>query len=314
MTTVRQLALRLAKHIGVASFDPGDESNNSPLHLPGLRPNDVWEITACLNTALYEVWGLVGKSEEELRLALRAPCEVELGLTAGQSGIRHFSGFAPWMAGCRVEVGGEVYRLVDAQALEEPYAGAPGGGDVTVQATVYHDIVVLDETVEALVGAMREEEGAFTVAMVGEEEVFTALVQEGVAAEAWSGEPRVFHPGQAGWRVAARFFPAPEGEVALVGEARRRMIEVRPSDIGVDEEDPCVPLRALEQMGVPSGWALEVVFPLALQRLVLHPDFESRLAKDEVVRQAEAARATVRRWSVRNLARRGESVMVPVFR
>jgi len=160
MTTARQLALRLARHIGVSSFDPGHGSNNSPLHQPGVRRGDLVEIAACLNTALYELRELAGKSEEE--------------------------------------------------------------------------------------------------------------------------------------NCAA-------------------MVEVRPSDIGVTD-DPRVPLRALEQMEMPRGWALEVVFPLALERLLLHPDFESRLAKEEVARQAEQARATVRRAFVRRIARDGKNRIVPVFR
>jgi len=158
MTTVRQLALRLARHIGVSSFDPGHGSNNSPLHQPGLRRGDLMEIVACLNTALYEVRELAGKGEE----------------------------------------------------------------------------------------------------------------------------------------VAA-------------------MTEVCPSDIGVTE-DPRVPLEALEQMEMPPGWALEVVFPLALERLLLHPDFESRLAKEEVARQAEQARGTIRRAFVKRNARCGKNRIVPVFR
>jgi len=54
--TVHQIALRLAKHIGVVSLDPADPSNLSPLHGPGLRQGDVEDLLACINGALQELW------------------------------------------------------------------------------------------------------------------------------------------------------------------------------------------------------------------------------------------------------------------
>ena len=56
--TVHQLALRLAGHIGVTAFDPGDVSNTSPLLQPGARGGDLDEVVACINGALQELWGL----------------------------------------------------------------------------------------------------------------------------------------------------------------------------------------------------------------------------------------------------------------
>ena len=56
--TVHQLALRLAKHIGVTAFDPGDVSNTSPLLQAGARGGDLEEVLACINGALQELWGL----------------------------------------------------------------------------------------------------------------------------------------------------------------------------------------------------------------------------------------------------------------
>ena len=56
--TIHQLALRLAKHIGVTAFDPGDVSNTHPLQQAALRGGDLDEVVACINGALQEVWEL----------------------------------------------------------------------------------------------------------------------------------------------------------------------------------------------------------------------------------------------------------------
>ncbi len=56
--TIHQLALRLAKHIGVTAFDPGDVSNTSPLSQAGARGGDLEEIVTCINGALQELWAL----------------------------------------------------------------------------------------------------------------------------------------------------------------------------------------------------------------------------------------------------------------
>ena len=54
--TIHQLALRLAKHIGVTAFDPGDVSNTNPLLQPALRGGDLDDVVACINGALQELW------------------------------------------------------------------------------------------------------------------------------------------------------------------------------------------------------------------------------------------------------------------
>ena len=68
--TVHQLALRLAKYIGVTAFDPGDVSNVSPLVQAGMRDGDVADLVAAINGALQEVWEL-------------APCAVRAGCPEG---------------------------------------------------------------------------------------------------------------------------------------------------------------------------------------------------------------------------------------
>lgn len=60
--TVHQLALRLAKHIGVTAFDPGDVSNISPLVAAGLRAGDEADLVAAINGALQELWELAPRA------------------------------------------------------------------------------------------------------------------------------------------------------------------------------------------------------------------------------------------------------------
>jgi len=64
--TVHQLALRLAKHIGVTAFDPGDVSNTSPLLQAGARGGDLDEVVACINGALQELWMLAPRGVQAL--------------------------------------------------------------------------------------------------------------------------------------------------------------------------------------------------------------------------------------------------------
>jgi len=60
--TVHQLALRLAKHIGVTAFDPGDVSNVNPLLQAGLRNGDLGDVVASINGALQELWELAPRA------------------------------------------------------------------------------------------------------------------------------------------------------------------------------------------------------------------------------------------------------------
>jgi len=64
--TVHQLALRLAKHIGVTAFDPGDVSNTNPLLQAGARGGDLDDVVACINGALQELWALAPRGVRAL--------------------------------------------------------------------------------------------------------------------------------------------------------------------------------------------------------------------------------------------------------
>ena len=64
--TIHQLALRLAKHIGVTAFDPGDVSNTNPLLQAGARGGDLDDVVACINGALQELWTLAPRAVRAL--------------------------------------------------------------------------------------------------------------------------------------------------------------------------------------------------------------------------------------------------------
>ncbi|MEI8233468.1 MAG: hypothetical protein WCH57_02145 [Verrucomicrobiota bacterium] len=64
--TMHELALRLAKYLGVTAFDPGDPSNTDPLLQPALRPGDLDDVVACLNGALQEFWELAPRGVRAL--------------------------------------------------------------------------------------------------------------------------------------------------------------------------------------------------------------------------------------------------------
>ena len=64
--TIHQLALRLAKHIGVTAFDPGDVSNTNPLLQAGARSGDLDDVVACINGALQELWTLAPRGVRAL--------------------------------------------------------------------------------------------------------------------------------------------------------------------------------------------------------------------------------------------------------
>ena len=64
--TIHQLALRLAKHIGVTAFDPGDASNTNPLQQAALRGGDLDDVVASINGALQEIWELAPRAVRAL--------------------------------------------------------------------------------------------------------------------------------------------------------------------------------------------------------------------------------------------------------
>ena len=64
--TIHQLALRLAKHIGVTAFDPGDASNTNPLLQAGARGGDLDDVVVCINGAVQELWTLAPRGVRAL--------------------------------------------------------------------------------------------------------------------------------------------------------------------------------------------------------------------------------------------------------
>jgi len=63
---MHQLALRLAKYLGVTTFDPGDRANTDPLLQAALRPGDMADVLAAINGALQEFWELAPAGVREI--------------------------------------------------------------------------------------------------------------------------------------------------------------------------------------------------------------------------------------------------------
>ena len=77
--TIHQLALRLAKHIGVTAFDPGAPSKTHPLVQAGLRGGDLEDVVTCINGALQEIWEFAPRALRALypeRCPVLTPAEV----------------------------------------------------------------------------------------------------------------------------------------------------------------------------------------------------------------------------------------------
>ncbi len=64
--SIHELGLRLAKHIGVTAFDPGDAANTNPLSEAAVRPGDLEEVVASINGALQEIWMLAPRGVRAL--------------------------------------------------------------------------------------------------------------------------------------------------------------------------------------------------------------------------------------------------------
>ena len=64
--SIHELGLRLAKHLGVTAFDPGDPANVNPLSQAAARPGDLEEIVASINGALQEIWTLAPRAVRAL--------------------------------------------------------------------------------------------------------------------------------------------------------------------------------------------------------------------------------------------------------
>jgi hypothetical protein len=307
--TAQKLALRLAKYIGVTTFDPGDSSNTTPLHQGGLREGDIEEVIACMNGALQEMWGSAARALCFARqsFALRAPVGASLQVSKGSVSIVSFLDYGEWMEGCSVDVSGDgVLNEVDGKtALLRQFGGETG----LKTATVYSDCVTLGaEVVEvcepvSIYQSGREPEMLRVVTSWAEFEALRMKTAKlsGVPSHCFV-DTRYF-PSQNRVKFRVRVYPLPYRTCTLTFGVRLNAPQITEADVkAVGDPGRLFP--------IPHGWDEAVLLPLALQRFTAHPSFEAELAKKEIARQADVARQMMRSFkSSRSMAQ-----MVPTFR
>lgn len=274
--SVRQLALRLAKHIGVTSFDSLDPSNQKD----GLVPGDVDECVACLNAALAELWQEAPTilCRTQVGVAVRAPLAVSVTVTPGSESITAFPLYAAWMNGCAIRIDGDeqVNEVVGEGELRFPYLGA--GGSVR-SGKVYGDFVTAPPGVKRVLDPVLWNGRGKRLKRVDPEYRFALLREEGAPVRC-----RVEVRYESGvLRVGLRLDPLPAQAGLLLLGARLVPPMVTASDIG-ETTDPEISLA------LPGGWDEAVVLPLALARISTHPRFRPNDIKMEIIRQATIAR------------------------
>lgn len=309
--TAQALALRMAKHIGVMSFDPDDPSNTMPTFNRGLQTGDFEELTACINGALQEIWSTAPTAVSHYRqeVTLPAPVTTTLTLTQGSTAIAAFTGYAPWMAGCTlmVEGGQEALEIASGTALRAPYHEASG----TVNAMIYADAVTLTSETMSLLEPLEchaPGKAARKLRMVlsyeeYQQESEAALRRRGMPEAAYLETLYAFAPVSHTLRL--RVTPMPTEPVVLSFGSRLNVPAVVPTDISTLPD----PQR---RFPLPGGWDESVVLPLANRRLATHPDFVSltTAVRQEIVEQAKTAHRILRSVS----PHRFSETLHPTFR
>jgi len=307
--SARELALRLARHIGVSTFDPADPTNEPPA---GLQPGDVGYLTACINGALGELWNGMPSAFRHARAvsALMAPQPVSLTLTQGSTAISDFTGYAAWMEGCTIRMGEWENEILSDQQLLYPHGGPTAPGGSTLTAMVYGDCVTPQASVtsvsDPICAASRDDPGEHPLQRLLHRQAFEAA--RGALGRA-AGVPTVcfvetrYLPGQTRLGIRLRVYPMPARAGTLAYGTRLEPPAIDAADLGSDT-DPEV------FFPLPAGWDEAVLLPLALLRFSAHPLFKPTNQRAELVRQADAARAVM----LGSTPERNAVAMVPVFR
>ena len=307
--TVQKLALRLAKYIGVTTFDPSDASNTTPLHQAGLREGDVEEILACINGALQEMWSSAPRALCFRResAVLYAPETHQITVVNGATEISSFAGYAAWMEGCSVAVSGEkrLNEIEGASSLLRAHTGPSGA----VNVTVYSDCVSFGpEVIECSEPFIYHGTGtpAECLICVTSRAEFEAL-RSGHGG--YSGVPTHYFadtrylPNEGRVRMRVHLYRVPDRMGTMEYGVRLNAPEVTDADLSAVGDTGRV-------LPIPHGWGEAVLLPLALQRFTAHPAFEAEKARKELERQA----AVARRMLAAVTPQRRVTRMVPTFR
>lgn len=303
----------MAKHIGVAAFDPGDPSNTSPLHLPGLRDGDVDEIVTCINGALQELWDRapVAVCYARLGIELRAPTSVAVGVAYESTAIASFSAYASWMDGCTIRIDGDDCdnELVDGNTLLRPYLGKMEGENGMANSTVYADCACPGPEVIGIVDPIGTCGHIYSPALLTRVTSRAEFEKWWGAAKKRIGQPQVcfvetrYFPSRSRLGIRIRVDPMPTTAVLLTYGARLNAPVFTAADVGA-ATDPGTTFP------IPAGWEESVLLPLALQRFSAHPNFQPESARDEIARQALVARRIMQGAA----PQRAPSRLIPTFR
>jgi len=145
--TVRTIALRLLRDLGVISLNPSAPANQPT----PLESTDLDDVTGVMSAALQEIYdeGPSELKEQNLSGYLNAPTNTTLSATLGSTTISSLSVPGSWVGatgGCTIRIAGDAQdnELTSATQLARPYMGATGSG---ISATLYGDSLQLDDSI-----------------------------------------------------------------------------------------------------------------------------------------------------------------------
>jgi len=294
----------MAKYLGVTTFDPSDRSNANVF--PGLVDGDVDDIVAAINGALQELWEIAPAAlrSKQIGALLYGPVAVSLQVTHASSQIVGFAGYQSWMQGCTIRISGDGMdnELVNGDTLLRPYLGVGGG----VSATVFCDCTTPAENVLEIIEPVRTAAPLYRARSRAAFEFRGSTTQHALAKPA--GTPWMYHVDASfqaqGMAVRLRVSPMPGAACTITYGAKLRAPAISRADIGAASDPGTV-------FPLPGGWEESVLLPLALQRFTAHPGFRSVAAKDEIQRQAEAARRIIIQAAE---PQRAAETLIPTFR
>lgn len=284
MMTAQQIALRLAKYIGVTSLDPADPANTANPLKPALVPGDIDDIVAAINGGLQELWDFAPAAMRYQRIGsfLRAPMPVTVD-AQNYSKTVTIHGYEPWMAGCSLRFNGDVAdnEIHTETTLLREYLGATATG---VSATVYHDCITPDSSVLEIVGPVeipqvrrlenagsRAEFYCYDRTQVGGDDYGHIWIKLNATAKQ-PAQPWAYFvdtdysPDQDGLSVRLRFLPVPDTTYPIAYGARINAPSITAQDIGTTD-DPGTTFP------IPGNWDESVLLPMALKRFSGHPSF-----------------------------------------
>jgi hypothetical protein len=303
----QDFALRLLPYIGVNSFDL-TANPDSVLKRPQLA-GDLEFLAGCMTGGISQIFadGTSAWSEQRYGDVLHAPTSVAgIGVTQYSKAIT-FSGYQNWMQLCTFRLGGDDQdnELVSGTQLLYPYMGSTG----TVSGVVYGDTlklpqgtdcvldpVELPKTVPLIPSTSRQEFRAWNIphdyGNPPQRPGSTYYIQQSKSI----GQPAVYfcepHNDPAlGLSYIPLYLhvnPMPNQAYRLYMRLKIEAPTFQASDFGDASSAPDIP--------IPANWHELVVYPYVAMRFTGHNGFTNKQAKEEILRQFQAAKEKVISW------------------